>query len=142
MNLISGKRYLRDTNVLVYAVNRAALRHERVKELLEGGLRDGVRFTVAHQNLLELIAVLVRSFGIAPSHAQRDAEAFAGQFEVIAPFTGTLETFARLMKHAPKSAYPFDVYLAATMLDNNVRRIITGNVKDFQRFGFEEIVAV
>lgn len=142
MALISGARYLLDTNVLVYSVNREAAEYARAKELIDEGLQNGGVFVVAHQNLLEFIAILTRAHGVAPAQALSDAQAFASVFEIISPLPTTFQTFTQLMHKAKRRSYPFDVYLVATMLDNNVRRIVTGNVKDFQPFGLDEVVVV
>jgi predicted nucleic acid-binding protein len=140
MSLISGEKYLLDTNILVYSVNREAPEHVRVEELIKKGLHAGSSFVVAHQNLLEFIAVLTRAYGIAPPRALSDAHAFASVFEVISPLPTTFQTFTQLVQKIKRPSYPFDAYLAATMFDNAVRRIITNNAKDFQPFGLDEII--
>lgn len=141
MGLISGTKYLVDTNVLVYSVNRESPLYNQSKELLETGLREGVSFVVAHQNLVEFIAVLSRGYGIQKASAVADAKAFASRFEIIFPLPTTIDTFFELIaKNA--AVYPFDLYLAATMLDNQVTRIVTENTKDFQDLGLEEIIRI
>lgn len=47
--------------------------------------------------------------------------------------------YLQLLETNPKS-YPFDLYLAATALDNWVFRIITANVKNFVNLGFKEVI--
>jgi predicted nucleic acid-binding protein len=125
----------------VYGVNRESLLHEQSKELLETGLRQGISFVIAHQNMVEFIAVLTRGYGIGRKQVMEDANAFASRFEVIFPLPTTLDTFFELMEKN-KTTYPFDLYLAATMLDNQVTRIITENAKDFQGLGLEEVMRI
>ena len=69
----------------------------------------------------------------------KDIKIFTSYFEVISPLPTTFETFLKLLETNPKN-YPFDLYLAATALDNQVFRIITANVKDFVNLGFKEII--
>ena len=140
MNLTSEARYLVDTNILVYSVDRHSPFHRRSREILETGLEQDVSFAIAHQNIVEFAAVLTRRYGVKMEQAVGDAQVFASRFEVIFPLPTTLETFFQLVKE--KTTYPFDLYLAATMLDNQITRMITGNAKDFSGLGLEEVITV
>jgi predicted nucleic acid-binding protein len=141
MTLTSKEKYLIDTNILLYALDRKSPLHPKAKALLELGLHEGTRLVVAHQNILECIGVLTRGYKVPRGIALREVIAFTSAFEQIAPFPGTIDTFLSLMRRA-KAVYVFDMYLAATMLDNNVERIITANTKDFQGTGLKEVVAL
>ena len=141
MNLTSGAKYLLDTNILVYSVDRQSPFYVRSKEILENGLRQGISFAIAHQNLIEFVAVLTRGYGVERKQALGDAQVFAARFDVIFPFPTTIETFFQLADKQ-KATYPFDLYLAATMIDNQITRIITGNAKDFRGVGFEEVIGI
>lgn len=141
MSLTSGTRYLVDTNILLYSVNRASPFYTQAKETLETGLREGVSFVVAHQNLVEFIAVLERAYKIEQKQAAEDAQAFASHFEVIFPLPTTFDIFLKLIGKN-KTTYPFDLYLIATMLDNQVTRVITENTRDFQDLGLEEVLQI
>lgn len=142
MELISQTRYLVDTNILVYSVNQKSPHYSRARKLLEDGLEQGISFVVAHQNLIEFIAVLTRAYAVKLKNALLDAESFAARFEVIVPLPATFERYARLVQKAKQTLYPFDLYLAATMLDNGVERIITANPKDFHDIGLKEVMAL
>ena len=142
MELTSQTRYLIDTNILVYSVNQQSPHYSKARKLLEDGLKQGVSFVVAHQNLIEFVAVLTRGYSVKLKDALLDAESFAARFEVIAPLPATFARYARLAQKAKQTLYPFDLYLAATMLDNDVERIITANSKDFQGIGLKEVVAL
>lgn len=109
---------------------------------MEEGLKQKIHFVVAHQNLIEFIAVLTRAYKINPAEALRDAEAFASRFELIYPLHTTMKTYLNLAPKLGKTLYPFDLYLIATMQDNAVERIITGNVKDFKGAGLQEVLEV
>lgn len=142
MNLISGARYLIDTNILVYSVDRTSPFYQAVTDMFQKAAEDGVEFVIAQQNLTEYIAVLTQGYKVSQASAAEDAKAFAAQFEVIAPLPTTLNTFFNLMEQSNSSTYVFDLYLAATMLDNEVRRILTANQKDFQNIGLDEVVGI
>lgn len=141
MSLISGAKYLVDTNILLYSVDRQSPFHVRSKEILETGLLQGISFVVAHQNLVELMAVLTRGYGVERKQAVGDAQIFASRFDVIFPLPTTLDIFFQLIGKE-KTTYPFDLYLTATMLDNQITRIITGNAKDFRTVGLEEVIGI
>lgn len=140
MKLTSGVRYLIDTNILVYSVNQESSHYSVIRKLLEEGLDQGVSFVVAHQNLIEFIAVLTRGYFIKLKDALSDAESFASRFEVIVPLPATFERYLRLTQKTKETLYPFDLYLAATMLDNDVEHIITANAKDFQGVGLKAVL--
>ena len=139
MTLISREKYLIDTNILLYALDRKSPLHSKSRALLEEGLREEKRLLVAHQNILECIGVLTRGYKVPYDIALREVFSFTSAFEQIAPFPGTIDTFLALVRRI-KTVYVFDIYLAATMLDNNIERIITANPKDFQGVGLKEVL--
>jgi len=139
IKLISGKRYLLDTNVLIYSVDKASPFYAKAKKVVEIGIKQNVSFVITHQNLLEYTAVLRRVYKIKLEEILKDIKIFTSYFEVISPLPTTFEIFLKLLETNPKS-YPFDLYLAATALDNQVFRIITANVKDFVNLGFKEVI--
>ncbi len=139
MMTTSNRRYLLDTNVLVYAVDSESRHFDAAKHLWERYRADKIEPVVAHQNLLEFIATLMRDYDVSAREAADDAQAFAGHCEVIFPLPSTFHRFAELIHSVEKERYPFDVYLAATMIDNEVQRIITANVGDFGGLGLAEV---
>ena len=141
MPLTSGTTSLLDTNILGYSVDRHSPFYARSREILEAGLEQDISFAVAHQNLVEFVAVLTRGYGVERKQALGDAQVFAARFEVIFPLPTTLSIFFQLIAKE-KATYPFDLYLAATMLDNQITRIITGNAKDFRGVELEEVIGI
>jgi predicted nucleic acid-binding protein len=142
MEIILKEKYLVDTNILIYSLDKKSPFYTASCNLLRDGLQKGARFIIAQQNLVELIAVLTKAYKISPNEALADAGSFAFNFEIITPLPTTLETFERLLKQSKGQQQIFDIYLAATMRDNDVCRIITANKKDFLGLGMEEIVEV
>ena len=142
MKLISGEKYLVDTNVLVYSVNRDSSLYQASIEVLQEALAQGASLVLTHQNLLEFIAVLTRAYHVSFQQALEDAKAFGSSFEVIIPLPATFDLSMDLMQKTRGTLYPFDLYLAATMMNNDVFRIITANKKDFQGIGLEEVIEI
>lgn len=142
MEIISGEKYLLDTNILVYSLNKQSSFYLKVCGLLQGGQWNTTNFVIAQQNLIELVSVLCKMYKISIKDALADAKRFAVNFEVINPMPTTFMTYARLITNARNRLHPFDAYLVATMLDNNIKRIITANKKDFQNLNLEQIVEI
>ena len=60
--------------------------------------------------------------------------------EVITPLPQTYERYHDLILNSRNSSDLFDYFLAATMLDNDIGRILTANTKDFSRIpGIEAV---
>ena len=57
-----GKKYLLDTNVLIYSVDKASPFYAKAKKIIEIGIKQNVSFVITHQNLLEYTAVLRRVY--------------------------------------------------------------------------------
>ncbi|MBI4359762.1 MAG: type II toxin-antitoxin system VapC family toxin [Candidatus Jacksonbacteria bacterium] len=141
MRITFGEKYLVDTNVLIYALNKSSLFHAGSREILETQ-NKGAYFVVAQQNLVELTAVLTKQFKVPLKEATDTAHIISQNFEIITSVHDTWETFTRLVEKQNKRVAPFDLFLAATMLGNGVERIITANGADFKNIGLREIVDV
>lgn len=48
IKLISGKRYLLDTNVLIYSVDKASPFYAKAKKVIEIGIKQNVSFVITH----------------------------------------------------------------------------------------------
>lgn len=141
MHLILGEKYLVDTNILIYGLNKTSLFHAQAREILESPeIRANI--FVAQQNLMELVSVLTKTYSVSLKEATNTAHLLTEHFEVITPMPSTWNTFVRLTESYNHPCSPFDIFLVATMLDNEIERIITANEKDFQHLGLREIIAL
>lgn len=131
---ISNIKFLFDTNIFIYSLDNESPFHEISKHLITEvilGRRLGV---IAQQNLLECTNVLFRKSenSYQEIFSQIQTFAFDSNFEIITPQTSTVETFLVLAKKIKERKEQFfDLYLAATMLDNDLHHIVTANDKDF-----------
>lgn len=129
--------WLIDSNVLVSAYDETEEQHEASYALVEHAMAGEIPACVAQQNLLEFIAVVTHAKRV--THPLSVAEAlshvadYLACLDLIWPGPVTFFTFQGLLR-----AYPalrervFDVYLAATALDNRVENICTWNTSHLE----------
>lgn len=129
-----------DTNILVYAHNRSSTLHQYALGLVNKVLKGEIKGILAQQNLIEFYSIVTdkrrvtkpipvtAAIGIMSSY-------FDSPFEIISPKEETLNYLIKLCKKSSvKDGAIFDLYLAATMLTNNIKSIVTLNSKDFKNF--------
>ena len=134
MKIDSKNNYhLIDSNILVYATDAESALHEEAKLLFSRCLEGQIKGVLAQQNLLELINVLVKYYKKESSFATKTARVYSDKFalRIISPLPTTFALFDKLSSQS-KKLDTYDLYLAATALDNGVDSIITNNSKDFK----------
>ncbi len=136
-----------DTNILIHAANAASPLHTQAKRLRDQAVEGFIDACLTPQVLWEFYAVMTNptrvTHPLAPHEASREVQTYleADRLTIIMPRHTTLQRTAELLRRARVTGRRiFDVYLAATMLDHNVRVIYTQNTKDFAHF--REIQAV
>jgi predicted nucleic acid-binding protein len=128
-----------DTNVLVYANQATALRHAEALALLRQAEQDGIELWISGQVLREYLAVVTRPQGdqaalsmqIALDRVRRFTERF--QLAEDGPLV-RVQLFALLASHPTGGRQVHDANIVATMLAHGLRRLLTFNVADFQRY--------
>lgn len=137
MTTLSGK-WVFDTNCLIYFLDDVSPLHGEAKaifQLLASDKRakDKKLFqgVVAQQNILEAEHVLIKQYGRSLKEAANILSFVIDgfHFAVITPLSSTYHRYHTLVQGKTRDLY--DLYLAATMLDNDVTNIITANEKDF-----------
>lgn len=129
---------LLDTNILVHATGEKSLRHAKARELRDQGVAGHFGACIAAQILTEFYAVVTdpRRFQppLTPSQAQREVRAYlSSPLKLILPKETTPTRMLNLLgSRSLRGGKIFDVFLAATMLDNGVEKIYTENVTDFE----------
>jgi predicted nucleic acid-binding protein len=127
-----------DTNILVYATGAQSLQHAKAKELRDQAAAGQFEACIAAQILTEFYAVVTdpRRFqpALTPTQAQREMRTYlSSPLRLILPKEITVTRMLNLLgSKSVKAGRIFDIFLAATMLDNGVQRIYTENVGDFQ----------
>ncbi len=135
MKIILSGKWIFDSNLLVYAINYDSPFHSRTEKLFLKIKSKTLKAVVTQQNILETHKVLIRLYKKTPSESVRALDNLLQGFgiSVIHPFSYTIETYHALISQASTVSDLFDYYLAATMLDNGINRILIVNTKDFNQ---------
>ena len=128
-----------DSNILVHAHSTASAFHAAARHLRDQAAQGSIDACLSPQVLCEFFAVMTDDRAVkpalTPAQAKRELHAYwyESRFKKIVPKEGTILRLIRLLEqHGVKRRDIFDAFLAATMLDNDVRVIYTQNTKDFE----------
>lgn len=135
-----------DTNVLVYALFPAMPDHAASRALLDRAKAADANLFISPQNLIEFFAVVTDPRRVTPAKTNDEALNAVADF-LSQPGLALLPVPADLIKRWSQLIHQssttkkraFDTQLVATMLGNNVLKIYTFNVADFQAFSFAGI---
>ncbi len=128
-----------DANVLVYAVDADHPHHRASRALLDAARNGSTTLYVTSQILCEFYSVVTNPRRVPKPRSPADAiAAISGMlaFLQVLPSPARVVTalVELLQRHPVTGGEVFDVQIAATMQTNNVRRIYTFNVGDFEVF--------
>lgn len=137
---------LLDTNMLVHAAGSKSPRHARAREVRDQAAAGEIDACIAAQVLTEFYAVVTdpRRFQPALTAAQAHQELrsyLSSRLRLILPKETTVSRMLSMLgSRSVRGGRIFDIFLAATMLDNGVRTVYTENVRDFE--GLDGIEAI
>jgi toxin-antitoxin system PIN domain toxin len=130
-----------DANVLIYAMDADAPQPSASRALLEAASDPGTLLYVTSQVLCEFYAVVTNARRVATPLSPGEALsalsailAFPGVYVLPAPVDVAARWMALLERHPVKGGDVFDLQLVAVMQANDVRRVYTFNVADFEPF--------
>lgn len=134
-----------DTNILVYANNQDSPFHRTSQRLVEQALNRNIKAVLAVQNLAELYAIITDKKRVEHplnyDTAKKLIEFYENHITVIHQTQHTVRTLTKLIgMYKPSAQSIFDCLLTATMLDNSIHKIYTGNSKHFELFDFISVV--
>jgi predicted nucleic acid-binding protein len=139
---ISGKKILVDTNILAYLTDNKSPFFPKAFAFFEWAEENGVKLTLTQQNIIEFIRTLVRDYGSTLSKAVERARALLSEreFVLINPLPTTLDLYCELVGRGNKGT--FDLYMAATAIDNGVDCIVTNDPKGFKNIEGLEVLSL
>ena len=137
-----------DTNILVYADNSGAAKHEAAKAFLQNVMNTKdengkLSICIPSQVLVEFMNVITWTRLEAPLSLS-DAAIIVEDYlnsdaEIIYPKSTQLVTLLNLLGPVKSRKKVFDVALAATLKDNGIQGLYTLNTSDFEEFAFLEV---
>ncbi|MBS3795385.1 MAG: PIN domain-containing protein [Candidatus Thorarchaeota archaeon] len=134
---------LLDTNIFVHAHNQASLHQEKAGGILREALNGHLEACITSQILYEFFSVVTNVRRVhRPLTADRAANIcqdllISGAIEIIEPqITTPSLVFELVRKHGITGTELFDCVLAATAKENNVKMLLTENVRDFEKYEF------
>lgn len=137
-----------DTNILVYAHNSGASKHETAKAFLQNAMNTKdengkLSVCIPSQVLVEFMNVITWTRLEAPLSLS-DAKIIVEDYlnsdaEIIYPKPTQLVTLLNLLGSVTSRKKVFDVALAATLKDNGIQGLYTLNTSDFEEFAFLEV---
>lgn len=137
-----------DTNILFSAMNRASAHHASARAFLER-MSDSETFGLCELVLLELYGLLRNPVVSRQTCNATDAAQVVQRFRahprwVVWDYPGPQ---SQIMEHlwtlAANPSFPYrriyDARLALTLRHHGVTEFATGNIRDFQGFGFKKV---
>lgn len=138
---LSSDIYGIDTNILIYAADKSSIFNKKSSKIFVEIAKGNIKGVITPQNIFEYISVVTSKKQIpkpvSVNTALVDIETYiATGLNVIYPQQESWRRAFELIKKAQISKQKvFDVYLAATLIDNGVKFIITANTSDFEFLG-------
>lgn len=134
--------FLIDSNVLISSYDETEKQHPESYMLVEKAIGGELQAFLAHQNLLEYLAVTTDPSRVknplSVEKALTNIDFYTSHIAVIFPKWTTLTTLKRLLGQKPAiKGKIFDLYLVAAALDNGINHICTWNTSDFK--GLSEV---
>lgn len=138
-----AEKILLDTNLLVYAHNRASPHYPQASCILVASTRGPLNAYVSSQNILEFYSVMTNPRRVRPTPPPHEIQEICSdlwasrRLQKIFPRERTaIEAVKTAAAKGLRGPQIFDCVLALTSRDNQVDRIWTDNVGDFRRFEF------
>lgn len=139
--------YLLDSNVLIYAHNKASPFHKIAHSILGDILAGKIEGCVSFQNLYELYSIITDPKRVEKPLSTKDARKLLLIFlnadnlpKIYTKSTNLAVTIELLKSGRAKKQQIFDLILVATMIENEVKGIYTADETFFKKFKFLEVI--
>jgi predicted nucleic acid-binding protein len=145
MAMTDAEDWFVDTNVLVYASQIDSPWHAKAEGVLRDAEAAGAALWISGQILREYLATVTRPQQGRPAVPMTEAiervRFFAQRFEMVDDGPEVRERLLSLLATYPVAGKQVhDANIVATMLANDVTRLLTFNIADFRRFA--ELIAI
>jgi len=136
-----------DTNVLAYAIDSESGFHKKAKAVVDAVDEEKIKGCFSPQVMGELYATVTNPKRVKNVLTPREAAAIildfleAGTFIKIHPKESTIKLAVELARNLGlRRGDFFDAQIAATMMENGVKKIYTFNEKHFKQFQFLDVI--
>ncbi len=132
-NILKGK-WVFDTNLLVYVLDKKSPYFGRACDLFSLLNKDQIQPVVSTQNITETVNVFIKIYKQPVNKVTRAIkELLSGfNFDLISPLPSTIPIFLKFLKATSYLKDVYDIFLAATLIDNKIPNLLTTNEKDFR----------
>jgi predicted nucleic acid-binding protein len=133
MKIDYGQKWGIDSNLFVYFINSDSHFHKSTLAFFETLVEHHVQLYTSVNNLIETHRVLTSLYK-TPKVIALDKivdTISALNIQTISSLPTTMKTYYQICQTSPKNDL-FDLFFAATFIDNNVHHLFTNNTKDFQ----------
>ena len=133
MNDITGI----DSNIFVYAADKTSGRYIEASRIISDAALGKVRAVIVPQNLTEYYATVTNSKKVPIPMTNKTAieqmeKLLRSSLKLVYPNNRTTKLFIELLGLVGvKAQRVYDIFLAATLLSNGIRTLITENKEDF-----------
>ena len=140
MEILAGNRHVFvDTNILVFANVATSPFHEKAKNKLMELVASGCELYISNQVIREYLAVLsrpdVNGKRIADKALITDVKRLRSEYIVLFESNRTLDHLQMLLTSCLTGGKQIhDANIVATMIENDLKILLTHNVTDFIRF--------
>ncbi len=148
--MTTSNHILFDTNILVYNQDAESEFYKKASALHDQVFNNELNAAVSLQNFTEFISVITNKNRIpnplTVNEARAEVEKYieSQAYEIIFPTIDTAQVFLKLLKKygSKNNKHIFDIFLVATMISNNISKILTANYKDFETFEEIEVLSL
>ena len=131
---MSNENWAFDTNVLVYFMDKNSPFHKQAFSAFSLTQKSSKQVVIAQQNLIELVQVLTTFYKISLRKSVSQIKRLLHtNIRLVYPLPQTISSYLSLCQKETNPHHHFDLYLAATLLDNNINTIITADSSGFRR---------
>lgn len=137
MNFIKTKlkgKWAIDTNLLIYALDKKSPYFKKTYQLFSLIKKGQILPVISAQNITEAVNVLSNIYKLPVKKTVQAIEELitSFNFKIINPLPSTIPLFFNLLKKAGRKKIIYDIFLAATLIDNKQFKLLTVNEKDFR----------
>ena|SRR3989344_7564467 len=124
-----------DTNILIYAETSDDLKkHEKTAEFFA----NYENLSLSIQNLTEFSSNMIKKTNLSSTDINNIVQNYIDVYPIVFFSESTIQEANRISRDY--KLHFFDSLLVATMSENNIKKIVTENVKDFKKVPWLEII--